>query len=80
MNAQKLIGLILVLAIVAVAFAHGSMSMSEGAQLVMHGWWIIWKLALVLLAGCVLLVRRMRGALGPGASEACRKDQRASRR
>jgi uncharacterized membrane protein len=71
MNAQKLLGLIVVLAVVVAAFAHGSISMSEGARLAMHGWWIIWKIALVLLAGCVLLVRRMRGALRPAASDAC---------
>jgi hypothetical protein len=62
MNAQKLLGLIVVVVIVVAAFVHGSMSMSEGVRLAMHGWWFIWKMALVLLAGCVLLVRRMRSA------------------
>jgi hypothetical protein len=74
MNAQRLIGLIIVLVVVAAAFVHGSTPMSEGARLVLHGWWIIWKTALVLVAGCVFLVRRMRGALRPAASDGCRND------
>jgi|HubBroStandDraft_2_1064218.scaffolds.fasta_scaffold178059_2 hypothetical protein len=70
MNAQKLIGLIIVLVIIVAGFVHGSTPMSEGARLLMHGWWIIWKTALILLAGCVFLVRRMRSALRPAESDA----------
>ena len=80
MNAHKLIGLIIVLAVAAAAIMHGSMSMSEGLRLAMHGWWFIWKIALILLAGGVLLVRRMRGVLRPAASDARREDPRASGR
>jgi protein-S-isoprenylcysteine O-methyltransferase Ste14 len=74
MNAQKLLGLLLVIVIVVVALVHGSISMSEGMRLAMHGWWFIWKIALVLFAGCVLLVRRMRGR--PAASDAGVRDGR----
>lgn len=80
MNAHKLIGLILVSAVIVAAFVHGSMSMSEGVRLAMHGWWFIWKIGLILLAGCVFLVRRMRGGWRPVASEACRKDERSAGR
>ncbi|HLH89359.1 MAG TPA: hypothetical protein VKX28_12975 [Xanthobacteraceae bacterium] len=69
MNAQKLLGLMIALVIAVAAFVHGSMSMSEGLRLATHGGWLIGKIALVLLAGCVLLLRRMRGALRPAASE-----------
>jgi ABC-type polysaccharide/polyol phosphate export permease len=76
MNAQKLIGLMVVTAVVVAAFVHGSMSLSDGMRLALHGWWVIWKIALILLAGGVLLFRRMRGAARPAASEACREDRR----
>jgi membrane protease YdiL (CAAX protease family) len=69
--AESRLGAVVAVAVVGAAFAHGSISMSEGVRLAMHGWWFIWKIALVLLAGCVLLVRRMRGALRPAASDAC---------
>jgi hypothetical protein len=76
MNAHKLIGLIIVLVVIVAAYVHGSMSMSEGMRLALHGWWFIWKIALVLLAGGVLLVRRMLVGLRPAPSEARREDQR----
>lgn len=76
MNAQKLIGLMLFIALVVAALVHGSMSISEGIRLAIHGWWVMWKIALVILGGCLLLVRRMHGALRPAASEACRENER----
>ena len=66
MSARTLIPFIVFVAVGVWAYAHGSMPdlFSHGAILLMHGSWIIWKVAAVLISLVGLLVLRLRRARG----------------